>query len=458
MIAGHLQIKNDNYYMVLNYTDANGKRRQPWIPTGLPAKGNKRRAEKLLLDTRKSFVPPVVSKENEDISSDMLFADYMELWLEIIRSSVEKTTFSSYTQMVKGKIAPYFRNTGLTLDGIQAKHIQSFYLHELKTVSPGTVIHYHANIHKALKYAVKMDLIPFNPADKVERPKKQWYIADYYRQEELERLLEASKDHPYSLLIQMTAFYGLRRSEALGLKWDAIDFERDTITIKHIVTNAKIDGKSEIVCADRAKTKSSLRSLPLVSNIREKLLALREQQKENRRVCGNCYSKKYDGYVFVDAMGNIFNPRSVTANFSKLLEQNGLRHIRFHDLRHPYVKHTTKIFSLRLMDFQAQAYPDARRKTRGACQLHQGEQSRSSVRPLCNRKPFPCLLPQSKMSRILYAISMRLSGYTSTRSISSSASSVVSASASKIALDASFRLSCRACSSCFCFACANTAA
>ena len=183
MIAGHLQIKNDNYYMVLNYTDANGKRRQPWIPTGLPAKGNKRRAEKLLLDTRKSFVPPVVSKENEDISSNMLFADYMELWLEIIRSSVEKTTFSSYTQMVKGKIAPYFRNTGLTLDGIQAKHIQSFYLHELKTVSPGTVIHYHANIHKALKYAVKMDLIPFNPADKVERPKKQRYIADDCRQE-----------------------------------------------------------------------------------------------------------------------------------------------------------------------------------------------------------------------------------------------------------------------------------
>ena len=132
----------------------------------------------------------------------------------------------------------------------------------------------------------------------------------------------------------MTAFYGLRRSEALGLKWDAIDFERDTITIKHIVTNAKIDGKCEIVCADRAKTKSSLRSLPLVDNIREKLLAPREQQKENRRVCGNCYSKKYDGYVFVDAMGNIFNPRSVTANFSKLLEQNGLRHIRFHDLRH----------------------------------------------------------------------------------------------------------------------------
>ena len=458
MIAGHLQIKNDYYYMVLSYLDANGKRKQPWFPTGLPIKNNKKRAEKMLLELRQTYVPPAEHKSNGELSADMLFADFMELWLGVVRNSIEKTTFSSYTQMVKGKIAPYFRKTGIKLGELQARHIQSFYLYELKTVSASTVIHEHANIHKALKYAVKMDLIPYNPADKVERPKKQKYIADYYRLEELEQLFEATKDHPYSLLIQITAFYGLRRSEALGLRWDAIDFERNTITIRHIVTNAKIDGKYEIVREDRAKTKSSLRSLPLVDNIREKLLALKEQQKENKRICGNCYNREYDGYVFVDVMGNIFNPRNLSSNFSKLLELKGLRHIRFHDLRHPYVKYTTKIFSLRLMDFQAQAYPDARRKTRGACQLHRGGQSQSPVRPLCNKKQRSCLPPQSKMSWILYAISMRLSGYTSTRSISSSASSVVSVSASKIALDASLRLSCRACSSCFCFACANTAA
>ena len=152
------------------------------------------------------------------------------------------------------------------------------------------------------------------------------------------------------------------------------------------------------------------------------------------------------------------DPNAAYRHMKTLLQRAGLPSIRFHDLRHPYVKHTTKIFSLRSMAFQAQAYPDARRKTRGACQLHRGGQSQSPVRPLCNRKRFSCLPPQSKMSWILYAISMRLSGYTSTRSINSSASSVVSVSASKIALDASLRLSCRACSSCFCFACANTAA
>ena len=247
---------------------------------------------------------------------------------------MEKTTFSSYTQMVKGKISPYFRNTGLTLDGIQAKHIQSFYLHELKTVSPGTVIHYHANIHKALKYAVKMDLIPFNPADKVERPKKQRYIADYYRQEELERLLEASKEHPYSLLIQMTAFYGLRRSEALGLKWDAIDFERGTISVIRTVTTITLDGKQTEIEQQSAKTKSSLRTLPLIGNFREYFLQVKEAQELNKQVCGNCYNYEYDGFVFVDELGERMRVDYLTNAFPKFLESHGLRRMRFHDLRH----------------------------------------------------------------------------------------------------------------------------
>ena len=247
---------------------------------------------------------------------------------------MEKTTFSSYTQMVKGKIAPYFRNTGLTLDGIQAKHIQSFYLHELKTVSPGTVIHYHANIHKALKYAVKMDLIPFNPADKVERPKKQRYIADYYRQEELEGLLEASKDHPYSLMIQMTAFYGLRRSEALGLKWDAIDFERGTISVIRTVTTITVDGKQTEIEQQSAKTKSSLRTLPLIGSFREYFMQVKEAQELNKQICGNCYNHEYDGFVFVDELGERMRANYLTSAFPKFLENHGLRRMRFHDLRH----------------------------------------------------------------------------------------------------------------------------
>ena len=119
--------------------------------------------------------------------------------------------------------------------------------------------------------------IPQNVAMKVDRPRKNSFQPTFLDAEQMQKLFEIVKGTRLELPVLVAAFYGLRRSEALGLKWDAIDFERDTITIKHIVTNAKIDGKCEIVCADRAKTKSSLRSLPLVSNIREKLLVLREQ-------------------------------------------------------------------------------------------------------------------------------------------------------------------------------------
>ena len=178
----------------------------------------------------------------------------------------------------------------------------------------------------------------------MERPKKQRYIADYYRQEELERLLEASKDHPYSLLIQMTAFYGLRRGEVVGLKWDAIDFEQGTISVKRTVTSTIIDGKYQEFEQQSAKTKSSLRTLPLIGSFREYFMQVKEAQELNKQVCGNCYNYEYDGFVFVDELGERMRVEYLTNAFPKFLESHGLRRMRFHDLRHPYVKHTTKNF------------------------------------------------------------------------------------------------------------------
>ena len=456
MVAGHLQEKNGIYYVVLTYKTYDGKRKTKWQSTGLPTKGNKKRAEAMMRELQDDFEPPV--DPNGPPSKAMLFADFLVQWLEIAKSTVKLTTYSSYKGLSESQIIPYFRSLGVTLGDLKAVHIQSFYQKQLERVKPNTVIHYHAIIHRALKYAVKTDLIDVNPADKVDRPKKNEFTGNFYSREEMNALFDAVRGNKIEIPVMLAAFYGLRRSEVVGLKWDAVDFEQNTLEIRHTVATVRLDGKKVIVESDTTKTKASKRTLPLVPVFRERLLALQEEQKENRKLCGRSYNKKYDGYICVDPMGNLLMPNALSDSFQLVLRDYNLRRIRFHDLRHPYVKHTTKIFSLRLMDFQAQAYPDARRKTRGACQLHRGGQSRSPVRPLCNRERFSYLPPQAKMSWILYAISMRLSGYTSTRSISSSASSVVSVSASKIALDASLRLSCRACSSCFCFACANTAA
>ena len=455
MVSGTLALKNGYYYAVLSYQDAAGKRHQKWVSTGLPQKGNKRRAEQELIRIRSEFEIPRVAGE---LSSNMLFADYLDQWLEIVRARIKPATFGSYQGMVKSTIGPYFRKKELTLKELEARHIQQFYTEKLKTVTPNSVIHYHAVIYQALKYAMKTDMVPQNVAMKVDRPRKNSFQPTFLDAEQMQKLFEIVKGTRLELPVLVAAFYGLRRGEVLGLKWDAIDFNRGTLTIKRTVTEATIDGTMKIIEQDSAKTKSSLRTLPLVGSFRDYFQKVKEAQELNKKVCGNCYNYDYDGYVFVNELGERMRPNYLTEYFPKYIAKHGMPKMRFHDLRHPYVKHTTKIFSLRLMNFQAQAYPDARRKTRGACQLHRGGQSKSLVRLLCNRKQFSCLPPQSKISRILYAISIRLSGYTSTRSISSSASSVVSVSASKIALDASLRLSCRACSSCFCFACANTAA
>lgn len=453
MVAGHLQIKNEKYYMVLELRTEQGERKTKWIGTGLAVKGNKRRAEAMLEETRTKYLSPVVNNK-----SQMPFAEYMGYWLEIVRPNLEENTYAGYKSNIEKRIVPFFKQSGVTLGEIKAVQIQEFYTYcqTVLHVSNNTVIHYHANLMSAFKYALKMDFIRVNPMNRVKKPKPIQHNANFYSAEEAEKLIAAVHGDTIEFPVMMAAYYGLRRSEIAGLRWRAIDFKSNRITIEHTVTQAIVDGERKIIAKDRAKNKSSCRSLPLMPQFKKILLQMKKQQETNRKLCGNCYHESE--YVYVNQLGIPYTPDFITDHFRKYLKKAEFRKITFHELRHPYVKHTTKIFSLRLMNFQAQAYPDARRKTRGACQLHRGGQSKSLVRLLCNRKQFSCLPPQSKISRILYAISIRLSGYTSTRSISSSASSVVSVSASKSALDASLRLSCRACSSCFCFACANTAA
>lgn len=328
MVAGHLSEKNGNYYAVLSYTDAFGKRRTKWVNTGLPVRGNKKKAEAFLMEERKKF------QTAEPVTGGVLFADYIEQWLEVAKPTIAVATYASYCAMVKRVIAPYFRERRITLQGLTPKDIQDFYLEKLKTVSASSVIHYHANIHRALKHAVKLDLIPTNPADKVDRPKKDRFIGSFYDAEEVNKLFEVSKGTKLEFPILFGAFYGLRRSEALGLKWDAIDFENDSITIRHTVTSVTLDGKVQLVAADTTKTKSSLRTLPLVPFVKERLLLLKKEQENNRRLCGRSYHKQYAGYVCINEIGDLIKPHYVTEQFPKLLDANGLRRIRFHDLRH----------------------------------------------------------------------------------------------------------------------------
>ena len=391
-------------------------------------------------------------RSSDKIKPDMPFGDWIDFWYQTYcRHTLRITTRTDYENRIYNHIIPEIGK--IPLNRLSQSDLQQFYAKEKtdgrklhaktygKGLSDRTIRGIHANCRTALQRAVQEGLIRTNPAVGCKLPPKKAREMQVLTQNEILRFLHQAKEEGYYELFLLELGTGMRRGEILALKWSDLNFATGELRIERQVYIIKAE-----VIISAPKTKASIRTVILPPSLLKALVAYKETVDSE--------------WMFPSPTdnGRPRNPSSVRKRLQLILERAGCKKVRFHDLRHPYVKRTTKIFSLRLMNFQAQAYPDAQRKTRGACQLHRGEQSRSSVRPLCNRKQFPCLSPQSKISRILYAISMRLSGYTSTRSISSSASSVVSVSASKIALDASLRLSCRACSSCFCFACANTAA
>ena len=386
--------------------------------------------------------------------SRMTLGQWLDRWLtEYKAGTVRPGTLEGYRRYIEYYIKPQLGDKQISL--LSQQDIQRMY-RRLKTegrihehpemghqLSDSMVRHIHSTLHAALKDAVQAHVIPRNPTEGTTAPKPNYKPKRILTGEELDAFLAVvEQDEVWRDFFQTELMTGLRRGEICGLQWSDFDEEGGTLKVCRTLHSQR---KGEYTTGE-TKTNQGMRTIILPHSVTEIL----------RRRKADAISQ----WIFPDPVKpeDPVDPNAAYRHMKTLLQRAGLPSIRFHDLRHPYVKPTTKIFSLRLMDFQAQAYPDARRKTRGACQLHRGGQSQSPVRPLCNRKRFSCLPPQSKISRILYAISIRLSGYTSTRSISSSASSVVSVSASKIALDASMRLSCRACSSCFCFACANTAA
>lgn len=213
MVAGHLLEKDNKYHIVLEYKDINGKRKKKQKCTALPMRGNKKKAEEMLLAARRSFVPPGTASQRD--YDDILFADFLHKWLEVKKTSIKKTTYNSYKNNMK-VIDAWFRERAILLKDIKPMDIQDFYLLQSLRVSGTTVLKYHANIHACLKYAYRMDLIAHNPADKVTKPQKNDYVAKHLSLDEARRIFELAKGHTLEVPIVFGIYYGMRRSEVLG--------------------------------------------------------------------------------------------------------------------------------------------------------------------------------------------------------------------------------------------------
>ena len=329
-MTGSLQIKNNKYYAVINlYID--GKRKQKWICTNLDVKGNKTRAEKFL---REQIV--ALECKSGIVNSDILFSDYVKIWLEQVKNSVDNITFQGYEQLANSHIIPYFKQKKTRLQDVKKETLQAYIDEKSKSGRldnkgglSAKSLKLHRNIlNQTLKEALKSGLISVNPCQWVKLPQIQRREQTFYTAEQIEKLLSAIiGDSTFYLLVKLTATYGLRRSEVLGLMWNSIDFENDTLQIAHTVVKV-----NSTVCKDKTKNASSYRSFPLIDEIKQLLLAERKKQTQNRKEFGKEYIQS--PYVFVWDNGKPFATEYVSQHFKRLLEWNNLPHIRFHDLRH----------------------------------------------------------------------------------------------------------------------------
>lgn len=322
-MTGSIQEKNGFWQMVLSYKDENGKWKQKWLSTKLKLRGNKKKAQDMLDTYLQEHDDRQFWKKNM-----MFFEEFMLKWLETAKIEIEKSTYLAYKYQIESQIVPYFKPLKLTVGEIDSQILQDYYNKKLETLSGNTVRKQHANIHKALNYAIFSRIIKYNPADYVILPKKEKYHAKFYNADEAIKALRIFKGDVLETAVFLTLHYGLRRSEVIGLKWDDIDFKENLIHIRNTVKTVN----GTIIEEESTKNESSRRILPLLPNVKKHLLMLQIKQKEEKLFYGDTYFPTY--YICRWENGKPLKPDYVTRHFKKVLVDNDMKVIRFHDLRH----------------------------------------------------------------------------------------------------------------------------
>lgn len=331
-MTGSLQIKNDKYYAVLNFKDKTGKRVQKWINLNMPVKDNKRKAEAALNEL------VVTYQGYESIEpTRQLLSHLVAQWLESNRANIAVTTYDQYFNILTNHIQPYFDSKKITVSKLTAGDLEDYYAFKVKKgLSPNSVIKHHAVIRTSLQWAVKHRYIRENEADFAQKPTHvRYHGAEPYTVQEIAVLLQLTASEPIAVPIFLASFYGLRRSEVLGLRWSAIDFQQGTISISTTVVKEKHNGQIKATIRENTtKSENSMRTLPLCPYTYQYFMDMKQHQVYQRDLCGDCYDQRYLDFVCVDQMGTLIQPDYVSQKFQQILAKYGLRRIRYHDLRH----------------------------------------------------------------------------------------------------------------------------
>jgi integrase len=260
-------------------------------------------------------------------------AQYMERWLEdSAKGDLGHRAYHNYRLQIRRHISPAFGR--LKLSKLTAAHIQSLYAAKLRDgLKPSSVRYIHAVLHRALEQAVRFNLIPFNPAARVDPPKvRQEEIMPLDAEQARTFLSAASEaDDRFECLHVLSLTVGLRMGEALGLKWSDIHLDAKTLRVSRQLQRMREGGG--LVFGEPKN--ASRRTVDLPQRAVEALRSHRKRQIEEQLRAGSNWQDY--GLVFASGKGTPLDAQNiVNRHFKPLLRRAGLPDIRWHDLRHTY--------------------------------------------------------------------------------------------------------------------------
>lgn len=337
--AASVQSKKGRLYAVMQ-VKKDGTTKPVWRALGLSEGANKTKVNKAFREVVAQYEQEFWEEQERGgrPPADIPVYDYLVSYLKRVEPELQKNTIVSYRSMTNGKIRRYFqRRPQLTVGNLKPQDIQDFYQSLFADgVVANTVIHYHALLRRAFQQAFKEERIDANPFDRMGRPKKNKFHGENYTQEELLTLLHLARGDVIYPAILLAGAMGLRRSEALGVRWSRIDWEKRTVLLDTKIVEYRENGKKKVEPVEEMKNKSSRRTLPLPDPVVEMLQVQKEHREVYRKMFQGSYNAQYLDYVCVNQLGELLRPSYVTDHFRELLEKYGLRHIRFHDLRHTF--------------------------------------------------------------------------------------------------------------------------
>lgn len=333
-------------YIYLAYIDPiTCKRKQKVVSTGLEAKGNKRRAEKMIQEYVEKYQYLEAPRTDTKVSNHISLCDFLDYWLAGKKSELRQSTYEGYACRIHS-IKDYFKKDNPELISLTPRDFNNFFryalqygkvnqkTHKREPLAVRSVRSYHSILHAVYSEAVVDGLMKTNPLDHVtvHGKKNRDYNEEliFLTEEEISEVLHFM-DKNYPRLVGITfmgAYYGLRRSEILGLKWSAINWDKGTISISHTVVRVK-----SVTAEDATKTRAGHRELNLFDTARSCLLKIRQQQAQDRDFFGKEYANR-DGYVFVWEDGHSYDPNYISRLFAKAMADFGRPEITLHKLRH----------------------------------------------------------------------------------------------------------------------------